>query len=103
VNYPLSNCYLFFTFYNSLKPSIYSFFSSSKRIIFYITKFFYAVSGYSDPEVCITYPFNVDRDRESVFWGLVDLLLLARTRIVVTSHSSFLALAQRLGRLQYAV
>ena len=50
-----------------------------------------------------TYPFNVDRDRESVFWGLVDLLLLARTRIVVTSHSSFLALAQRLGRLQYAV
>jgi len=47
-----------------------------------------------------TYPFNVDRDRESVFWGLVDLLLLAKTRIMVTSGSSFLALAQRLAQFQ---
>jgi hypothetical protein len=45
------------------------------------------------------YPFNVDRDRESVFWGLVDLLILSKTQVLVTSGSSFLGLAQRLGRL----
>ena len=45
------------------------------------------------------YPFNVDRDRESVFWGLVDLLILSKTQILVTSGSSFLGLAQRLGRI----
>lgn len=47
------------------------------------------------------YPFNVDRDRESVIWALIDLLLLSKTRIALTSSSSFLALAQRLGRLNY--
>jgi hypothetical protein len=45
------------------------------------------------------YPFNVDRDRESVFWGLVDLLILSKMQILVTSGSSFLGLAQRLGRI----
>jgi hypothetical protein len=45
------------------------------------------------------YPFNVDRDRESVFWGLVDLLVLSKTQILMTSGSSFLGLAQRLGRI----
>jgi hypothetical protein len=48
------------------------------------------------------YPFNVDRDREAVIWGLIDFLLLIRTKMVVTSGSSFLALAQRLQRLGYA-
>jgi len=48
-----------------------------------------------------SYPFNVDRDRESVFWGLVDLLVLSTTNTLLTSGSSFLALATRLGRLNY--
>ena len=47
------------------------------------------------------YPFNVDRDCESVFWGLVDLLILSKTQILVTSGSSFLGLAQRLQTLRY--
>jgi hypothetical protein len=45
------------------------------------------------------YPFNVDRDRASVFWGLVDLLILSKTEMLVTSGSSFLGLAQRLKRV----
>jgi hypothetical protein len=45
------------------------------------------------------YPFNVDRDRESVYWALVDLLILAKTRILETSGSSFQALAKRLGQI----
>lgn len=49
-----------------------------------------------------TYPFNVDRDREAVFWGWVDLLLLARTRVAATSGSSFLGLAHRLAKIGYA-
>jgi len=47
------------------------------------------------------YPFNVDRDRESVFWGLVDLLILSKTNMLVTSGSSFLGLAQRLKRVEW--
>jgi len=47
------------------------------------------------------YPFNVDRDGESVYWALVDLLILSRTKIMMTSGSSFLNLARRMGRTRY--
>ena len=45
------------------------------------------------------YPFNVDRDGESVYWAMVDLLILAKTRVLATSGSSFQALAKRLGQI----
>lgn len=45
------------------------------------------------------YPFNVNRDSESVFWGLIDLLILSKTKIILTSGSSFLGFAARLSRV----
>ncbi|MDO8931345.1 MAG: asparagine synthase (glutamine-hydrolyzing) [Rhodocyclaceae bacterium] len=39
------------------------------------------------------FPFNIDRSEESVVEGLVDLLILSRTTLVKTSHSTFLTMA----------
>lgn len=39
------------------------------------------------------FPFNIDRSEESVVEGLIDLLILSRTTLVKTSHSTFLTMA----------
>ncbi len=44
------------------------------------------------------FPFNIKRGDVSVIEGLVDLLILSRTEIVVTSGSTFLSTARMFGR-----
>lgn len=44
------------------------------------------------------FPFNINRGDVSVVEGLVDLLILSRTEIVVTSGSTFLSTARLFGR-----
>jgi hypothetical protein len=39
------------------------------------------------------FPFNIERSEESVVEGLIDLLILSRTQLVTTSHSTFLTMA----------
>jgi hypothetical protein len=39
------------------------------------------------------FPFNIDRSEDSVIEGLIDLLILSRTQLVNTSHSTFLNMA----------
>lgn len=39
------------------------------------------------------FPFNIDRSEESVVEGLIDLLILSKTQLVNTSHSTFLNMA----------
>ena len=43
--------------------------------------------------------FNVNRSRESVIEGFIDLLILSKTNIVVNSHSSFLKFAKLYNKI----
>lgn len=50
----------------------------------------------------LPYPGNIERSGASVVQAVVDLLLLAGSRPLMTSHSSFLALAKRLRECGWA-
>lgn len=39
------------------------------------------------------FPFNIDRSEEATIEGLIDLLILSRTTLIRTSHSTFLNMA----------
>jgi hypothetical protein len=43
-----------------------------------------------------SFPFNIERGAQAVVEGFIDLLILSRTELVPTSHSTFLAFARQL-------
>ena len=43
--------------------------------------------------------FNVNRSKESVIEGFIDLLILSRTKIIVESHSTFLKFAKLYNKI----